>query len=373
MSRLCSNNKVRPWVKLGVALMLLVAVTLLAACTDIGYYAQGVAGHLDLMRRSEPIEEVLSRAETSAELAQKLREVQAIRNYASSVLYLPENGSYRRYADLQRTYVVWNLVAAPELEAGIRSWCFPVAGCVSYRGYFSEQKAKQEKLRIEAGGDDVYLYGVSAYSTLSWFDDPVLNTMLRQSRTRMAALIFHELSHQVVYVPGDSPFNEAFARAVEFEAVRRYLLDQGRQDEYAEFLRLRSREGEFIALVLKVRQELDKLYGSALDDERKRTEKSLSFDRLRSQYAELRQQWGGFTGYDRWFAGELNNAKLASVSTYNRYVPAFETLMLQENRDFRRFFARVKEYAGLDELQRRIRLEALLKQSPVRVALKQGD
>lgn len=340
----------------------------LGACGELGYYAQGVAGHLDLMRRCRPIEEVIVEPGTPPELAEKLQEVLRIRDYASRALYLPENGSYRKYADLERPYVVWNLVATKELSIEPVTWCFPVAGCVSYRGYFSEERARKEQEKFQAEGYDLYLYGVSAYSTLRWFEDPMLNTMLRRTTAQMAALIFHELSHQVVYVPGDSAFNEAFAKTVELEGARRYLEAQGRKDEFRDLQETMEREQDFINLVLKTRGRLQEIYSSKLSDEQKRQGKAEAFSQLKADYAQLREGWGGYSGYDRWFEGELNNARLVSVSTYHRLVPAFENLMVREEGDFRRFFARVKEYASLQPNERTGRLDALLNERPVRLA-----
>ncbi|PLX81953.1 MAG: aminopeptidase [Desulfuromonas sp.] len=302
----------------------------LAACTDIGYYAQCARGHLDIMGRCRPIAEILDDREASPELKSRLSQVLEIRDFASAELLLPENGSYRSYADLGRPYVVWNVVAAPEFSLSPMQWCFPIAGCVSYRGYFSHEEAGTAARQLEAEGLDVYLYGVTAYSTLNWFDDPVLNTFCQGPETSVAGLIFHELAHQKLYVKGDSSFNEAFAKAVELEGVRRWLDSRGESEEMERYRAKLDREEEFVSLVMQSRETLDALYQGDLDLTAKRAAKQRIIASLRDDYREMKDRWGGYAGYDRWFGEQLNNAKLASMSTYRLLVPAFQELLIRE-------------------------------------------
>lgn len=339
------------------------ALVILASCSEVGYLGQCATGQIDLLLRRQDIRKILNEPDTPPELREKLTAILAMRRFASEELLLPDNGSYRCYADLERPHAVWNVVATPELSMKPLQWCFPVAGCVSYRGYFNRARAERfaEKLRRE--GNDVYLYGVAAYSTLGWFDDPVLNTFCTRPDEQVAGLIFHELAHQKLYVKNDSAFNEAFAMAVELEGTVRWLKQNGAPEKIGAFLEDRQRQEAFVALIREKKEELDKVYDSPLDEEEKRREKEQIFFRLRSDYESLRAAWGGKGYFDRWFAEELNNAKLSSVSTYHTYVPAFLTLLARNGGNLANFYRAAQELGRLPPTRRRQRLTELLSES----------
>jgi predicted aminopeptidase len=343
-----------------LCLLLFGALCLLAACGNVGYYAQCVGGHLSLMAKRQPINRVLAASDTSPELRNHLERVLAIRDFASSELLLPDNGSYRSYADLGRPYAVWNVVATPEFSLTPQQWCFPVAGCVSYRGYFSQKDAERfaEKLRGEGG--DVYSYGVIAYSTLNWFDDPVLNTFSRRPEANLAGLIFHELAHQQLYVRGDSSFNEAFAKTVELEGVERWLRLNGNEEAQRLYSEAYRREEELVHLLRQVRDRLIALYASPLDRKAMQSGKERLYAELREEYGQLKESWGGFAGYDSWFKGDLNNARLVSVGTYRDLVPVFRFLLRQEGGDMAAFYRRAAAIGHLAPVQRTALLGKLL-------------
>ena len=271
---------------------------------------------------------------------------------------LPDNGSYRKYADLERPFVVWNVFAAGELSVAPKEWCFPFAGCVGYRGYFSQVRAEQFGEELQREGLDVFVTGIPAYSTLGWFDDPVLNTVMRYPDAQLAQLIFHELAHQVVYVPGDTMFNESFAVAVEMEGVDRWLARDGDAGKRADFELYEKRKGAFIDLVMRYRSNLRTLYASAAPDAEKRQKKTETFAAMKAEYLTLKSSWGGYAGYDRFFARELNNAHLVPVATYSELVPGFRRVLAENGGDFKRFYAAVKEIAKLPKEQRQAKLKA---------------
>jgi predicted aminopeptidase len=244
----------------------------LTGCSAIDtadYYWQGASGQMEILSRAKPIDEVINES-TDAALKQRLARVQQIRAFASRELGLPDNRSYTRYSDLGRPFVVWNVFAAPQLSLKAKQWCFPVAGCVNYRGYFNEQEAKDEAARLEAAGEDVWLSGVPAYSTLGYFDDPVLSTFVRWPETEVARMVFHELAHQVVYVKDDTQFNESFAVTVEEEGVRRWLAAQGNPQLDAQFERSERLRAAFRELVTSTRAQLVEVYASSASDRRRR-------------------------------------------------------------------------------------------------------
>lgn len=342
------------------AVLLLVPAVLLGtvSCASLGYYASCTKGQFDLISRRQSITSLVCQPDIAPELKTKLENVVRIRDFASRELGLPDNGSYRSYVDVKRPYVVWNVVATPEFELKPLQWCFPVAGCVSYRGFFSEQDAGNFAKDLRDQGYDVYMYGVSAYSTLGWFDDPVLNTFFARSEEDLAGLIFHELAHQMVYVKNDSVFNESFAKAVELEGVTRLLSTRGKDERIESYLLDVDRHEQFSRLIMEFQNDLRRVYAGSLDESGKRSEKKNLFDRLRQSYAELKETWGGYRGYDRWFA-ELNNAKIASVSTYNTYVPAFQALLRKEKGNLERFYRAVAALGRLPENLRLARLQSL--------------
>ena len=340
------------------------AALALAGCAAAGYYEQAVEGHLDIVRRAVTIEDKLRAPDTPADLKAELARALAIREFASRELALPDNGSYRSYADLGRPYAVWKVYAAPEFSVKPVQSCFVFAGCVSYRGFYSEEEAKAHAAALAREGNDVYVGGVAAYSTLGWFDDPVLSTFVRYPEAEVARIVFHELAHQVVYLKGDTGFSESFAVAVEEEGVRRWLERKGTPEARAAYEESRRRQREFSTLVLKYRIRLEAVYGQPGTAEEKRAIKRQVFAEMDDEYERLKASWGGYAGYDRFFAQGPNNALLASVATYTELVPAFRALLAQKKGDLRAFYAAAGEIAKLDKTGREARLDALMEDRP---------
>jgi predicted aminopeptidase len=337
------------------ALLALAAVVLLASCSSAEFYWQGISGQFDLLRRAQPIPEVLDTAQDPT-VRHKLERVLAIREYASRELGLPDNDSYRRYSDLGRRYVLWNVFATPALSLTPRQWCFPVAGCVNYRGYFAEADAQTEATQLAATGDDVHIGGVPAYSTLGYFADPMPSTFLRYPDFEIARLIFHELGHQVAYAKDDTVFNESFAVTVEEEGVRRWLAAQHDPELDRQFAASEHYREGFTALIERTRAKLATIYASNADDATKLAAKAAVFDTMRADYALLKQSWGGLAGYDAWFAQGPNNASIAAVGLYTQKVPQFQALLAACGSDLPRFYARVKVLAGLPKAERDVAL-----------------
>jgi predicted aminopeptidase len=349
-----------------VAACAALVVGAIGGCATFSYYGQAVLGHLDVMNRAHPIEARLADGATPPELRVKLARVLEIREFATSELGLPDNGSYRAYADLDRPYVVWNVFAAPEFSVEPRQSCFPVVGCVTYRGYYGPSDAEAFAAGLRAESYDVFVYGVPAYSTLGWFDDPVLSTFVRYPDAELARLVFHELAHQLVYVKSDTMFNESFAVAVEEEGVRRWLARHGDERERAVYAQQRERRAEFIALVLRYRGRLEAFYREPLPVDEKKAGKARLFAEMAADYHALKaERWRGWPGYDRWFERGVNNAQLASVATYEELVPAFRALLAQEGGDMARFYGAVRQLAQLDQGARDAALAALAHDPPV--------
>lgn len=341
--------------------LLLAAACLGSGCSTLGYYGQAVAGHLDVMNRARPVADWVAEPATPEPLRQRLQLSQAMRDFAVAELKLPDNRSYRAYADLQRNAAVWNVVAAPELSLQLRTWCFPLMGCVGYRGYYDRAAADAMAAELKAQGLETSVYGVPAYSTLgytSWLGgDPLLNTFITWPEGELARLIFHELAHQVAYASDDTAFNESFATAVERLGGQRWLAT--RDAARAEHEAFTQRREGFRQLMQQQRQRLQALYDSTQSDEAKRRAKAELMAQWRAEYDVIkREQWNGWAGYDTAIA-RANNAAFGVQGAYNDLVPAFERLFEREGRDFTRFYAEVKRLAALPKDQRRATLQAV--------------
>ena len=330
------------------ALMVALAVISSGGC----YLLQSAQGQLALMSKREPIARVIDESSTPPALRTQLQEVTTIRDFATHELGLPDNGSYRSYADVGRRYVVWNVVAAPEFSVDAKQWCYPVVGCVAYRGYFSERRARRFGAQMRSQGLDVTVGGVAAYSTLGHFNDPVLNTMMGWNDVELAAIVFHELTHQLLYVPNDSSFNEALATTVEEEGVRRWLQAQGRDEDLSKHLEQQAHYLRVIDLLTATRTELRAIYASGLTPGQMREKKRAAFADMRASFAVLRTGWGGHAPFESWFTEDLNNAHLASIATYFSCVPGFERELKEAGGNLAVFYARVRTLAKLDQEKR---------------------
>ena len=331
----------------------------------LAYYSQSIIGHIDLMQRARPVADWLADPATPPALRERLQLAQRLRDFAVQSLALPDNASYRRYADLQRPAAVWNVVAAPELSLTLKTWCYPLLGCVGYRGYFKRDNAEAAAAVQRAAGLDATVYGVPAYSTLGWTNwlggDPLLNTFVQGSEAGLARLVFHELAHQVVYAPGDTMFNESYATAVERLGLAQWRASgQPLAEDAAAVQRL----ADFRAIARRTRAALSALYGSSaevLSEAQQRQHKAELLAAMRAEFAVLKASesgpWAGFTGYDDWLA-RANNASLALQAAYDGLVPDFELLFEREGRDFRRFHAAVQRLADLPTAERRATLQA---------------
>jgi len=345
--------------------VLLLGAMLLASCSSIGYVGQAAWGQARIMIKRQPIARLLADPAVADELHRKLEAVERLREFAFDELRLPDDGSYRAYVELapeadgsRKPAVVWSVVAAPELSTAPLTWCFPVAGCVAYRGYFSHRRADRFADRLRRKGYDVTVAGAAAYSTLGWFEDPLLSTVIDYPEVQLAGLIFHELSHQLIYVKDDTRFNESFATAVEIEGVRRWLAAGDRpQSEMAEYLAQLERQDDFADLLLAARDRLQEAYGGEASDEWKRQRKREIFAELRTALREIQESWGDTaTLGERWLEDEINNADLASVGNYRELVPSFHRLLAEHGGDLEAFYEAVRELTLLSAEERELRL-----------------
>jgi predicted aminopeptidase len=330
--------------------LLVLAGLPLAGCTTLDYYHQAAQGHLALMAAARPVDDWLGDPQTPEKLRERLQQAKEIRRFAAESLALPDNRSYTAYADLKRPAAVWNVFATPELSLELKTWCYPVLGCAGYRGYFDRAAAEAQAAELQAAGYDVNVAAVPAYSTLGWFNDPLLNTFVFAPDPELARLVFHELAHQVVYVRDDTVFNESFATAVEREGVRRWLDAYGDERQRAAWATYLQRRQDFLALLLAHRQRLAVVFASDAPAADKRAAKARVLDDLKREYRQLRDgRWNGFAGYDRFFERDLGTAHLAAVGAYNDLVPAFEALLAESGGDLPAFYASVRRLGSLDK------------------------
>jgi predicted aminopeptidase len=330
----------------------------------VGYYAHTTWGGLKLLSGRHSVAALLEDPQTAPGLKARLDLATRARDFASAELGLPDNKSYRKYKHLDRSFATWTVVVAPELSIQPVQWCFPIAGCVSYRGYFSRTRAEKFAAKWEEKRYDVEVGGVRAYSTLGWFADPLLSTFIQLPEPELVGLIFHELAHQHLYVKGDTEFNESFATMVELVGVQRWIESKGREELQRDFVASVRQERDFANLVRTYRTQLDEVYSQERDDEWKREHKQRLLQQLRDEYDLLRQSWGEMTAYDSWFDEGLNNARLASVGAYYDHVPAFCALLERCSGSLVCFFEQAEALADRGSEERKASLERLADESP---------
>jgi predicted aminopeptidase len=330
--------------------LLLLLCTGLAGCGQAGYFAQAAKGQWDIISERENIQQLLDDHQLNSDLRQQLELVRDIREFASRELHLPDNMSYRYYSETGRPYVVWNVVATARYQLTPKTWCFPFTGCIAYKGYFAEADATELNKTLMNQDYDTFLYGVSAYSTLGWFSDPVLDTFVNYSEKSLAELIFHELAHQVVYVKNDSGFNEAFATTVGERGLQAWMKHRYPNQDISTLIENNQRNAKITDLILGFRDQLAIAYEQGPESDLAQI-KSEIFSEMRQAYAEIQQHGQGTPYYDWWFNLELNNAHLSSVSTYHRLVPGFEKVLDQAG-SFDRFYSLVEDQANLPRAER---------------------
>lgn len=326
-------------------------------CISGCYYLQAANGQLEVMRKREPIDEVITDPSTPAEVARRLELIKEARQFSIDELQLPDNDSYRSYADLERDYVVWNIFAAEEFSLDPKRWCYPIVGCVAYRGYFSEVVARDKARRLEENGYDVFVGGVAAYSTLGRFDDPVLNTMLSWDDGRLVGVLFHELAHQVLYIKNDTAFNEAFATAVEEAGLERFLEARGMSESYQRYRKARQLRRDVMRLISAARADLRTYYSETIDADEKRLLKEHRIERLTSDLRQLLIAAG--EDAERWLWSPLNNARLASFALYEGHLPSFRRMLEDCAGDFSCFYAEAMRVSALETAEREAYLAAL--------------
>ena len=330
---------------------------LLNGCASVSYYSQLASGQLQLLRARQPVSDVIADPSRDQTLRAHLAHSQKARVFASQQLHLPDNQSYRLYADIGRPFVVWNVFATPEFSLSPQNHCFPVAGCVAYRGYYSQSAARGEAAVLRLQGMDVSIGGVEAYSTLGWFNDPIISSMMGWGDERLATLIFHELAHQRFYVKDDTEFNESFATFVEQEGTRQWRAYRGLAPDTGDQAQQRD---QFIQLVLDTRTRLERLYAQPLAAEQMRQRKADEFERLRQEYRQMRDsQWAGDKRYDAWINAPMNNARLLPFGLYDQWVPAFAALFRRVGGDWVRFYAAVERLGALPVGERKAALKNL--------------
>jgi predicted aminopeptidase len=324
-----------------------------------GYYFQAIHGEFQLLAHRHSIDKLIANPRTSPDLKRQLMLVRQLRTFAKNELKLPVDGNYDKYVDIHRKYVVWDVQASPEFSLAPKVWRYPFVGSLAYRGYFSEKSARKYGDSLARQGFDVYVDGVDAYSTLGWFKDPLLNTFIDETEPELAELLFHELAHKRVFASGDTDFNEAYATTVGQEGARLWLRSKGASEMLTTYNASIEHDRQFVHLVLSTRERLAKLYSDSAGKvplEQLRRAKQSVFDDLRRQYEELKTSWGGYPGYDNWFAHDLNNAKLNTVANYYDYLPGFQRLLQENGGDIDKFNIAVERLSKEPENRRHQKL-----------------
>ena len=339
-------------IKILVVTLGLLLLLALSACQSAKYYSQAINGQYQILLDRQPISEMMTDTDTPVTLRNRLMFILKVREFAENELQLPVKNHYLTYVDLKRPFVVWNVFATPEFSLVPKTWCYPIVGCAAYRGFFSEENARQYADALKNRNYDVYVGGVTAYSTLGWFDDPVLSTFMRLSEARIAALIFHELAHQILYVAGDTAFNESFATAVEQEGLRKWQIASRNSQIYRDYLYDYRCQRLFIGLIMKYRRKLEFLYQTDLTPADKREKKASIFTELRKEYERIKAQQTDLAVYAGWMDQPLNNARIISVATYHDFVPAFQKMIAAHEGNLNQFYLACKNLAQKKKAER---------------------
>ncbi|MEJ2284108.1 MAG: aminopeptidase [Desulfobacterales bacterium] len=345
-------------------LWVLLIASVLSGCQTIQYYSQAISGQHRILESRQPISKITADPNSPEMLRRKLSFLMEVRAFAETALHLPVANNYLTYVDLKRPYVAWNVVATPEFSLEPRTWCYPFVGCAAYRGYFAQTDAHQYAESLQKQGYDVYVGGVTAYSTLGWFDDPILSTFIRRSRASSSALLFHELAHQVLYAPDDTTFNESFATFVEQEGLRRWQQTSGNAAIYREYLKNYQRQEKFVKLVFEHRQKLELLYQTDLAPAEKRAKKASIFAGLRNEFHHLESTNPALAAYADWINQPLNNAKISGVVAYHHFVPAFGKMLADNNGDLVQFYEACRRLARQNKDERHRLLNKAIQEQP---------
>jgi predicted aminopeptidase len=348
-----------------ITFLIIILITTLEGCATLSFYSQAIAGHTSLLWHRKDIKSIVTDPATDEVTRSKLLLVLSVLNYAQDNLNLPVGDSFSTYVATGKPFILWNVFAAPELSLEMKTFCYPIAGCVSYRGYFKERQAINMASSLQDDGYDVFVGGVAAYSTLGWFSDPVLDTFLNRSDVGIARLLFHELAHKVVYIPGDTQFNESFATAVEQAAIKPWLSDRKEDKVYEDYVAQGKRRSQVLNIINDTREALEVLYKSGLSTANQRQEKQVLIHSLQAQYQTLRKSWNGENDFQYWMSSEMpfsgiNNAKLGTIADYNEWVPAFHALLSDHGGDLSEF---LKVVVNISKLDREARDELLREKS----------
>lgn len=334
---------------------ILTAVMLGTGCQSTRFYTQAIGGQWEIISERETITKVIREEPPNSPLTDKLRLVQGIIAFAQTNLALPAERQYQAYVDLKRRYVVWNVEATPEFSLDSKSWWYPVVGSLEYQGYFKKKQAVDYAKRLREEGYDVFVGGVPAYSTLGWFNDAVLSTFVHLPEAELAELIFHELAHQKLFIAGDTDFNEAFATSIGREGVRRWFMSKNNPGALAQFLESRTRDDTVVELILRTRDELERLYESSdsLTENAIRMRKAEIIRKLRTDYDALKKNWPGYSGYDGFMAADINNAQLNAVDTYFHLLPRFDSMIHLVDNHLPAFYEQISQTRKMDKQERR--------------------
>lgn len=340
---------------------------LLFGCADFNYYMQASRGHMEIVSKRENISRLIESGKLSEREISKLKLVEEVTHYASGQLGFPDNGSYKHYVALERPYVVWNVFAAQPFSFDSKNWCYPIVGCVTYRGYFDQSSAEQYAQTLSRQGYDVYVGGVAAYSTLGWFNDPVLSTFLRRQDYQLVALLFHELAHEILYIKGDTTFNESFATALEEIALAHWLESKNKAEIFSRYKEYKTRKEKFIQFVLSWKNKIELAYQEVGEGGHNTEIKEKIYQAMRDDYARFRKEID-YSGYDRWFNDDLNNAKLNTVATYESLVPKFMLIYYNVGESVEDFIKESKRIGKLSSEQRMLYFSKL-NRNPVAAAV----
>ena len=303
-----------------------------------GYFLQAALGQLQISSRARPNDQVLHDGRISLKVQHALEEVPAIKHYGESMGLRPAR-NYEEYSDLKRSAVVWVVSACEPLKFEAARWSFPIVGSFSYLGWFDREKGERFREQLENQGHDADVRPATAYSTLGWFRDPLLSTMIPDEDHfgELVEVVLHESVHATLHLKGQSTLNESLAQFLGEKLAADYLTAQGEAgaSRLSSYRRLLDRDRSRKERLRKAYLELDALYRSPRSEGEKRAEKTRVIDQLKKQL-----EWPEHR--------RLNNATLVQFSTYEASPEGFEDLWQACGKSAKRFLTAVERWAATD-------------------------
>lgn len=324
-------------------LLALFAAVCLTGC-QLPYYLRNAYGQAEILWAREDIQRALLREELSSEDKEKIRLVQDVRKFAKEKFNLNTDKNYGSFVQLDRPFVTYVVNAAEPWALKTYEWDYLIVGRMPYKGFFQEELAKKEKMQLEKKGLDVYLRGVTAYSTLGWFRDPILSSMLRGKPHDLVNLIIHESVHATLYIKNSADFNEQLATFIGNKGTEIYYLEkEGPSSKTVQLIQDENHDDQVFSDFISAEIDALKKWYSLYQGPKENSVKAQRLKEIQVRFSKNIQPQLKTSNYLRFAEIELNNARLSLYKTYMNDHSQFEALYEKVGRDMQEFLRQVQK------------------------------